>query len=495
MKILAKLVQVLQCKPVFFNIFAGVTSNSTMKKTIFLILIICSFLGIRAENEYNITIHLNDYQENTLLLATWYGEKVFLSDSAYSENDKRFEFRGENPLPQGMYMVVSGTRQKLFEFLVGNDQQFKLSTDTSGYIQNMIVDGSEENNIFFNYVRRNSEKRNQERQLLEKQTLYKQNSNEFNALQVQIESIRKEAEAHAIHTINSNSGSFISVLLNAMREVQVPDKIEQNGDRTEIFNYYKKHYWDYLDLSDERLLRTPLLAQKVNQYLSNIVLFHPDSVIAAADLLINLARPSGDVVSWLVWHFISEYQNPDYMGFDKVFVHMVDEYILKEEIKNTTPSVAEQLKERADMLRPILLGKPAPDLILTDTSGAYFSFKSMTNEYLVIYFWDYDCGICSTETDHLREMMKNTNFDVGIYAVSINGDLEKWKKEIGIKKMDWINVNATRSVTPDYRTLYEAGSTPVIYLLDKNRNIIAKNIGADKVESFLENYTSSSRPQ
>ena len=55
--------------------------------------------------------------------------------------------------------------------------------------------------------------------------------------------------------------------------------------------------------------------------------------------------------------------------------------------------------------------------------------------------------------------------------------------------MNWINVNGTRSVTPDFHDLYDTHQTPALFILDKERNIVAKNIPADKIETFLVNYS------
>ena len=59
--------------------------------------------------------------------------------------------------------------------------------------------------------------------------------------------------------------------------------------------------------------------------------------------------------------------------------------------------------------------------------------------------------------------------------------------------MTWINVDGPRTLTGDYHELYDIISTPVIYLLDRKKEIIAKHLPADKVGVFLENYIKYSR--
>jgi hypothetical protein len=59
--------------------------------------------------------------------------------------------------------------------------------------------------------------------------------------------------------------------------------------------------------------------------------------------------------------------------------------------------------------------------------------------------------------------------------------------------MNWINVDGPRTATGDYHEQYDIISTPVIYLLNERKEIIAKKLAANKVELFLENYIKSPR--
>ena len=128
-------------------------------------------------------------------------------------------------------------------------------------------------------------------------------------------------------------------------------------------------------------------------------------------------------------------------------------------------------------------------MILIDTAGNYLSFQNLENEYIIIFFWDYDCGICKNEIVELQKIYKNTSYDFEIYAVNVNADLDEWKKMVIDKKLTWINVNGTRSVTPDFHDLYDISGTPAIFILDKDRKIIAKQLAANQILPFLEKYS------
>ena len=443
---------------------------------------------ISAQDNYDIKIKIDGYTYSTLLLTSYFGEKIKIVDTAYSDKSGDFHFKGEKRLPGGIYMAVSITKKKLFEFIVSSSQNFVLSTDTSNYALNMKVKGSVDNKVFYSYLKYNEEKYQQNALIKSKIDSLEALSLETEDLKTQRELLNKEAINFKLEVIEKNNGTFVSSLLNSMRDIEIPDSIKNSTDSTLSFRYYKQHFWDNLDLSDSSLLRTPVFMRKIKQYFEQVVVFHPDSVIVAIDTIILKARPSDEVVGYLVWHFISEYQNPKFMGFDKVFVHLVDEYFSKEDMPNTTPSVLISLQERADKLRPILLGMPAPQLLLIDSLGSLVSFQQITNNYTILFFWDSDCGICGKEIIELQKLIDQPEYDIEVYAINVNSDLEKWKKAVVEKNVPGINVNGTRSATKDFHDLYDIYGTPVIYVLDKDKKIVAKRIGADKITEFIDNY-------
>jgi thiol-disulfide isomerase/thioredoxin len=107
--------------------------------------------------------------------------------------------------------------------------------------------------------------------------------------------------------------------------------------------------------------------------------------------------------------------------------------------------------------------------------------------YTIIYFWEKDCGHCQKETTVLKAFYNEShdNLEVEVYAVCIDTSLIGWKKYIREKEMDWINVNGFLSLTPDFHNLYDVHSSPVMYLLDEKKNIIAKRILTEQIKEFI----------
>ena len=456
-----------------------------INKLITIILFSGLSLSALAQSNKVIKINIDNYKDTVLILTSYFGDKIRLVDTAFSKKGK-FEFKNSDGYKGGIYMAVSGKKSKLFEFLVNQETKITLSTDTISYVRNMHIKGSEENKIFFDYVLFNESVYKQIKKYSDELKETKQNDKRHAELLSLVDSLNKASIDYKLNIINSKPNLFVSKMLNAMREPEIPDSIKI--DTANMYEYYKNHYWDNLDLSDSRFLRTPLLNKRIVEYFGQVVPIQPDSVIVAIDNVLEKASGSPEVFNYLVWKFVGEYQNPKYMGFDKVFVHIAYKYFStdKYEISNATESIRKSILDRAAILSPLTIGKPAPNLILIDTNGQYVSFNVIKSKYLVILFWDDECGICKREIQYLQDSLGSWDYDIEIYAVNINSDLGNWKKFIVDHNIKWTNVNGTRSVTQDFHDLYDIYGSPVIYLLDEKRNIIAKRIAAKQIPDIID---------
>jgi len=465
-----------------------------MKKIVSLLMLVFPLLVFGQSNSHKIKVVIDGYSDSTLYLAYYYGNKVKLADTAVSHS-KTFVFNGQQDLKGGIYIVVSQQKSKLFEFVLNKKQSFTLKTDTINYSLNLTSSGSLENKLFYTYLKHNESVYKKIKSLSDSVKKLDSGSGEAVAPRQQIKTLNEEGKAFKLKMIDKNQGTFVATLLTAMREVEIPDSVKNSTDSTAAFYYYKNHFWNYFPLNDDCLLRTPLFDKRIKEYFNNLVSLEADSVITAIDHVIDMAEPNEDVVSYLVWYFTSEYQNPKYMGFDKILVHLVDNYFSKREIEYTTPSVLSSLQKRADVLRKLLIGEEAPNLIVIDTAGSYKSFFSMPNNYTILLFWDYDCSICKREIKALKKVMaEHPPYDIGIFAINTNSNLKLWKQTIYERHLEsWTNVNGTRSVTSDFHDLYDVNGTPVLYLLDKDKHIIAKKLKADKIVLFLNHYTQTKK--
>jgi peroxiredoxin len=223
------------------------------------------------------------------------------------------------------------------------------------------------------------------------------------------------------------------------------------------------------------------------------------------DKLIAQLEPGSEVFKYVVHYATYSFETSKIMGMDKAFVHMVDNYYKPDLAFWMDEEKLETIKEKANQKRNTLIGDVIPELVLMDTAGNWIStHKDLKQKYVLLYFYDPDCGHCKKETPKLAEFYKD--FDqslLGVYAVSSETG-KKWTDFIKKNEMNFYNVAIPRKAYEDaeyatslitsrktnytslkYQETYDVYSTPKILLVDENRVIRAKDIGVDQVGNFI----------
>lgn len=463
-----------------------------MKKSgYFLLFFLTLTTSLFSKESFRITITLDGLTDSTLILANYVGDKQFVVDTAYLDKQKSYKFEGDSLLPEGMYIIATASKAKLFDFIVSGKQQIHISGDKSNLPGSLVSKFDDENRILFDYIEFLASKQIEMAALQASKKHFARNHDSLKVVQAMIEKLDEDVQRHIWGIINTHNGKFISVFLKSMQEPELPETpILPNGrpDSVFAFNQYKAHFWDNIDLSDGRVIRTPLLHSKVEQYINKLTVPAPDSLMAAIDRLFKLTGNNKESFKYLSWYLTIKYESSEIMGQDAVFVHIVDKYYTDPRISWMNKTVKENLEKRAAILRPILIGKKSPEMILIDTLQNPVSLHSLKSKYTIIYFWDPECSHCKKETPLLKkfhdEYSKSYNFQV--YAVCMDTSWKDMKQYINKNKMNWVNVNGYYSMTPDFRELYDVHSSPVMYLLDEKKTIIAKRVLTDQMKAILE---------
>ena len=456
--------------------------------------------SLAAQHAYKISIQIEGLADSLLLLAGYNGDKQFVVDTAFLNKKNGYLFSGKEKLPEGMYIIAGSNKNRLFDFIVAGNQEFSITGNKQSLPNSLNTKSSEDNQLLFDYIRFLSEKQKQQAALRELQRKFAPDSDSAAVTGKQLDLLNHEVKRYIEGIINSHPGTFISMFLRAMQEPEVPPApLLPNGrpDSTFPYRYYKSHYWDNIDLSDARIIRTPFIHNKVEQFLGKMTVPAPDSLIVAIDELFRRIKTSEEAFKYLVWYLTVKYESSEIMGYDAVFVHLVDTYYQDQRMGWMNPTVKENLIKRATALKPVLIGKTAPEMILLDTLQNPVSLHQILADYTIIYFWDPDCSHCKKESPLMRDFyLKNRKtLNLEVYAVCMDTSLTDMKQYIRKNQLPWINVNGFYSVTPDFRDRYDVHSSPVFFVLDREKKIIAKRILTPQIEAFLNQHSGRKKNQ
>jgi hypothetical protein len=444
---------------------------------------------------YLVKFRVAGLKDTVALVANYYGNGTYVKDTLKVDAGGKATFKAGADLPKGVYIFVI-TDKKYFEFIINNDHKFSMETDVADPSGRMVITGSPENRLFYDYLAYNRKRYEEVQALQARMKDVESNKDSSEAIRKRIISINDGIIKYKLNIVKENPGSFLAFMINAMKEPEIPaTPTLPNGrkDSTFAYRYFKSHFWDDVDFTDDRLLRTPVFHNKLKRYFDQVVVQTPDSIIPEIDRMAEKARPNPEMFKYIVWFATYHYENSEIMGMDRVFVHVVETYYVTGQATWVQKDVNENLIKKAEKLKPLLIGNVAPNMIMVDTNNQLVSMQSISSEYLILLFWDPDCGHCLTEIPKIKEFydQNKDTYGIKIFAVCSDTSLVKWKTEIRKRGMNWINVDGPRSLSGNYHDTYDIVTTPVIFILNSRKEIIAKQLKTEQLGSFFKNYSSA----
>ncbi|MDR2009516.1 MAG: DUF5106 domain-containing protein [Bacteroidales bacterium] len=474
-----------------------------MKKLGLLIFVFISSLSLFAQkndNKYEIKVKINGVHDTVIYLGYHFGAKQFVIDTARIDQKGYAVFKGNTDLNRGIYLIAMPSKNmNYFEILLGNDgRSFSVETDTSNYVEHMKIKGSQENIVFNEYQRKMSEFQKTRMDLNKEYNDAKDNAAEQENIRIKMEKSNNERENYMNSLIKTYPDFFFSKILLSLLDIKIPEppKDEEGNviDPNFQYFYYKDHYFDNIDFSENGLLRTPIYEGKLDYYLTRMVVPAPDSLIKETHDIINRAYEGGDslVFQYTLSRLFNTYDTSKVMGYDAVFVAIAEDWYLSGKATWADSTLLAKISERVDKITPNKIGNVAPNLTkMQSLDDKYYSLHQIPGDYTVMIFWEPSCGHCKKEVPKLMDELRDTlhKLNVSVFAVYTQYDKEEWKKFIEEKKLNengWYNVWDGPYPHSKFRDLYDIYSTPVVFVLDKDKKIIGKRMGVENIKSLID---------
>jgi len=467
-----------------------------MRKIFFMIFLTLApaFMYGQLKNAYEISISIRGLQDSSIYLAYHFGEKQYIKDTIRLSRSGTAILSGQELLPQGIYMIVLPGR-KYFEILISKDQYFALDCSYNDYINTLKFSGSDENSAFIVYQKKWMTMQQHASAVSKRIQSNKENSDSLRILTQIQKNTEESMKAYLKSVINENEGNLLAALIKALLPIEIPDfqvpPGTSNPDSVKWiwnFNYNKDHFFDNIDFTDERLLRTPILYSRLEAFFSIPYIQSADSINKEIDKIIKKCEKNYKVFQYVAVYLFNHFRESEIMGHDAVIVKLADDIYLSGKADWVTKEFKDDLKRQVDLIRPNLIGNKAVDLVMNSYKGVFVSLHDIEKEFTILYFWEPDCGHCKEATPKLKAFYESPkDYTLEVFAVCTTGDRDKWTKYIEENKLIWVNGwDPARTTRFDY--YYNVQSTPLVYILDRNKKIIAKKISVEEIGSFIDNY-------
>ncbi|MEM1219010.1 MAG: redoxin domain-containing protein [Bacteroidota bacterium] len=462
-----------------------------MNRLFYLFIGLLGWMSLSAQSGYQIDVQIDGFEQQEIYLGHYLMDKQYLSDTAYLENG-HFVFQGEEPLNPGMYLVVMPPENRFFQVLINEgEQNFSMHVkDVNEVTNGLKIEGSPDNQLFYDYLAYLRDQR-PEADALRQQISETKDAKKLEKLNERMDKLNLDVRTYQDDLITNHPKSITAAIIRVNLPLEQPDynNLDSLERQKAVWYYNKQHYFDAIDLGDPRMVRTPFLFQRVDGYLQKMTYQHPDSLAESLGIFLDLMKPSEETFKYYLVHYLNEYAGSKIVGFDAVYVALVERYYMTGQATWTEEEQLEKIIDNAKRLKPLLIGKTAPNIEMETQGKEKIWLHDFESPYTVLFFWDPGCGHCKKSMPDMvkfYEAYKDRGVEVFAVCTKLYNELDEcWdyidEKGIGI----WLN-----TVDPyhrsRYKTIYDIRSTPQVYILDHKKEILSKRVGAEQLPEVME---------
>jgi thiol-disulfide isomerase/thioredoxin len=439
---------------------------------------------------YSIQLELDESINDTVLLAHYYNGNILVNDTLVTDQNGMAMFKGTESLPQGIYTLYFDA-QKQIDFLIGEDQLLAIQ-EKNGELK---VSGSTESARFQAYVDFLNERKKQAANLQERLNQLGEQADSISHIKQQLRGLDNEVQKYWQQEGENAAGSFYgkfaaSNIPVTIEEEEIPAEFLANDSLLWAFkyNFNKDHYWDHFDLFDIRMWRTPTIQSRLNEYFNKVLIQTADSVLPSAIQLIEASNRQPEIFQNLVSFVLNNSVKSDYMGIENVFVAIAEKYYLTGRAFWASDKTIQNIRHEVYFRKNNLIGSTAKELLLEDENGEYQSLHQQSTPFTLLVFWEPECGHCKKVLPALFEevFLKINPSKLTVIAVYTQDKKEEWLDFITKHELNgWINVWDPHRAS-NFQVNYNVRTTPMIYLLDQDKKILAKKLSVENAKEILE---------
>lgn len=428
------------------------------------------FLALSLQAQNTISGTFSPAKEYSWLIAYQLkpGAQVYAADTAIKNG--AFNLKLPEKSPQGTYRFVYAVPQEEFYFdvLYNGTEDINLAFEST---QGATFTTSKENLLFGAYFK--------EITALEQDMIsfYAVGSTDLKAYREILNTYQEVQKSYEEKSEGLIARQFIKA-----NEPYIPTTYESIQDYVQN---RKKYYFKNLDVTNPVLQASGFLTDKLTNYVFTAL---PLEQLEKADIeneiqtnittVIEKLNGVSDTYSFHILHAL--WMQSSEKGFNDTA-----DFIFINYLKPSTASIANtDIIDNIEIQNRLRIGVVAPDIRWKDgDKEVKLSALHDAKNYLLV-FWSSTCGHCLKELPALHKELKE-NKDLKVIAVGLEDDDVSWKVESS-KLDNFEHVIALGKWESDYARLYDIHATPTYFILDENKQIIAKPESDKDVVTFLK---------
>jgi thiol-disulfide isomerase/thioredoxin len=481
-----------------------------MKKK-FLFIIVC--LVCLESFAYEITVFRRNtiIRDQDIFLKECYGREFRTIDTAYYDKVLHgHRFSKDIFLKPGTYELENILGEHFEFFINDSSQTFTITTDFDPFGENLVFKGS---NINQDFVELNNETKHLYAVYLSADSALVKDST--------LSVLQKEKLKHDIAVYSDSiqmakkkfadkyPNSYIALVFKMAESYPViyPDSLmydsTSNVDKNDLawkrFCYHKNHFFDSIDLKDARYLRVPTFHFKIMDYLKDA----PQNMITLTymfDVILEKSKPvdsggNNEVFRYYFDFFSGVAERGRSGNLDSVYIYLTQKYLLDDDAPWLSEANKRVLKRKIDKKSKFLQGKIPPKMsyrnVLDEKNqdSLYSILGSDDVDFTIVVFFEPDCPHCQQELGKLRMFAdKKDKYNFEIIAIANEIDVDKVKKYVYVHGFPFKILLGRNAVVDNRVDIWDIDAVPTIFLLDKQKRIIAKHITTEDIEKIIPIY-------
>ncbi|WP_298532517.1 TlpA disulfide reductase family protein [uncultured Algibacter sp.] len=390
--------------------------------------------------------------------------------NAEIQPDGSFEFKLDSTITKGVFRLVYAVPQEDYNFdiLYNAKEDIELSFNSETGVS---YSQSVENKLLSSYTTSMS---------MVTQSIgnyFRQNSGDTLALS----SIFKTQKETQLSYEEAAEGTIALEFIKANK----PFTPKKALDVKSYVSQLKKHYFDHVDFNNSILQSSSFLDEKMLNYVFGMTtksLDDTENYKANIDVVCNEMKDAPNEVKRILLYDL--WQQMVDLKIESVANYISEKYLM---------DIAVALNDQ-ELLHTLILykdlsnGSEAPDFALGHQEQKNIDGKNLLDINLaktyVLVFWSTGCSHCLDEVPQLQEFMKSKN-EIKVIAVALEDEPSKWN-ELSETYSEFIHVYGEGKWDNKIGDDYGITSTPTYFVLNKNKEIIAKPENFEGVQAFFE---------
>lgn len=251
--------------------------------------------------------------------------------------------------------------------------------------------------------------------------------------------------------------------------------------------HLKKHYFDHVDFNNDILQSSDFFQERMLNYIFGLSQDNEDEITnykknidAFCQAMTKAPNETKRVLLIDLWQQMID------LGLEEVANYISEKHLI---------NIAKKLND-TDLVRDLTvfkntsIGNKAPDFSFEITSASNKITKKLSEllsaEHYVIVFWSSTCGHCLDEIPELQKFIKTVNASkLKVLAIGLENEPTTWKSLIK-NYSEFTHIYGEGKWDNKIGNAYGVYQTPTYFILNRDKEIVAKPYDFEALKSFFE---------